>query len=149
MKHTVTRLYKDKGTAKPELYPQGRFNDKPCRWCKTIFSPKAPSHHYCCDKCKFDTRRDSYYMKNYGVTLEYAEALYNKQGGKCAICRSDGYALHGKAEFKLSLDHCHKTGKVRGFLCADCNRGLGLFRDSVASLRQAAAYLESSTTSKS
>ena len=146
MEGTVTRKYKDKGTAKPELYPQGRFNDKPCKWCAQVFSPKATSHHYCGERCKFDARRDSYYRQQYGISLKEAEELYDAQDGRCAICRSSGYDLHGAEVFKLSLDHCHTTGKVRGFLCADCNRGLGLFRDNILSLKSAIHYLERSTT---
>ena len=59
--------------------------------------------------------------------------LERDQGNHCAICpRSD--ALH--------LDHCHATGRVRGFLCQPHNMGIGLLDDNPAILRAAAAYLE-------
>jgi hypothetical protein len=41
----------------------------------------------------------------------------------------------------LMLDHCHKTGKFRGWLCLKCNSGLGMFRDSQMLLLKAFAYL--------
>lgn len=42
----------------------------------------------------------------------------------------------------VDIDHNHVTGKVRGLLCYNCNRGLGMFRDDVMSLREAANYVE-------
>jgi hypothetical protein len=53
----------------------------------------------------------------------------------CAICGDVG---------SLCVDHCHRTGKVRGFLCGRCNPALGGFRDDPALLREAALYIESS-----
>lgn len=41
----------------------------------------------------------------------------------------------------LALDHCHKTGIFRGWLCGKCNRGLGLLGDNLESLQKAIIYL--------
>jgi hypothetical protein len=55
----------------------------------------------------------------------------------CEICginpAKDAPALH--------LDHCHETGKFRGWLCGKCNMGLGRFGDNIAGLERAVAYL--------
>jgi hypothetical protein len=43
---------------------------------------------------------------------------------------------------RLAIDHNHKTGAVRGLLCAACNRGLEGFKDSPARLQAAIKYLQ-------
>ena len=69
----------------------------------------------------------------YGITIEDYEAMSEKQNGKCAICY--------KTNIKLHVDHNHETGEVRGLLCGNCNRGLGLFKDHFYYLDRAAEYL--------
>jgi hypothetical protein len=69
----------------------------------------------------------------YGLTPQQYFDLMKKHGGKCAICGSDK---------KLGIDHCHKTKKIRGILCGDCNRGLGLFKDNQEFLLKAVNYLK-------
>nr|WP_255450009.1 endonuclease VII domain-containing protein [Skermania sp. ID1734] len=46
-------------------------------------------------------------------------ALWRIQGGSCAICRR----ANGTTR-RLSVDHCHRTGQVRGLLCRPCNSAL-------------------------
>lgn len=55
----------------------------------------------------------------YGITLEQYDSMYAELGGLCMIC-----GMPGKQK-KLFIDHCHKTGKVRGLLCCACNLWLG------------------------
>lgn len=75
--------------------------------------------------------------KLYGLTPEDYDTLLKKQRGRCAICRSDT----PRAQRDWHVDHCHKTGKVRGLLCHKCNVGLGHFGDSVKLLGKAIEYL--------
>jgi|SRR6266576_5149635 len=60
------------------------------------------------------------------------------QGGKCAIC---GYSKRTAKDKRLSVDHDHATGKVRGLLCSQCNTAIGMLRESLALLGAAAVYL--------
>lgn len=64
--------------------------------------------------------------------------MLKTQGGRCAICPKK-VSLDGKA---LSVDHCHTSGKIRGLLCSECNRGIGYFTDNPELLEAAAAYLK-------
>jgi Autographiviridae endonuclease VII len=70
----------------------------------------------------------------YGISAAEYDALLAKQGGVCAICRK-----HSKR--RLCVDHCHRTGTVRGLLCDRCNLGLGSLKEDQASLVAALAYL--------
>lgn len=83
-------------------------------------------------------------VKRYGLTLDQYDALYQSQGGVCAICgrvNANGY--------RLSIDHDHaccagkSCGKcVRGLLCGKCNLTLGNAEDEAERLRRAADYLD-------
>lgn len=74
----------------------------------------------------------------FGMTIAEYDALMEKQGGVCAICR--GVETHGTFTH-LAVDHCHQTNQVRGLLCNQCNRALGGFRDDPERLRRAIEYL--------
>lgn len=133
-------------TASPDKYPQGRFNEKPCRECKEIYSPKAPSHLYCSDDCADNGTTRNYLRKNYGITLEEYKEMVVNSGGKCNICGDVGFTMNRNQRSPLVIDHCHATGKVRGLLCHNCNRALGLFKDNIQTLETAIRYLEGATT---
>ena len=72
-------------------------------------------------------------MRRYGVGDAEVAAMIEAQGGWCAICDGPLERPH--------VDHCHKTGKVRGILCFNCNAGLGKFGDDVEVMRLAVEYL--------
>lgn len=88
------------------------------------------------------SKRSQYFKSRYGLTLdEYIEKL-KAQDFLCAIC---GVELPTSGPH-THLDHCHKSGKIRAFLCTNCNRGLGHFQDSIENLKSAVTYLESHST---
>jgi hypothetical protein len=72
----------------------------------------------------------------YGITAEEYQELYEAQGGKCWICRRATGASR-----RLSVDHDHKTGKVRGLLCRTCNSHLGHLRDDPEAALRVVTYL--------
>ena len=72
--------------------------------------------------------------KKYGITKEQWDEMFIDQDGLCWIC--------GVEMKPPQVDHDHGTKEVRGLLCKQCNHGLGMFKDNVASLRKAIEYLE-------
>lgn len=78
--------------------------------------------------------RDRTRARRYGLSLQEFRALLARQAHACAICR--------KSVQRLCVDHCHSTGKVRGFLCDKCNRGLGCYDDDPNLTAAATAYLK-------
>lgn len=76
-------------------------------------------------------------IKNYNITIEDYKKMLNDQNGVCAICfRED------KKGRKLCVDHNHDTGKVRGLLCGNCNKLLGMAGDDKKILSRSIKYLE-------
>jgi hypothetical protein len=79
----------------------------------------------------------------FNLTIEDYENLLEEQEGKCAICGvTENKTVGTMKTHNFCVDHDHETGKVRGLLCNNCNRGLGLLKDSEELLRKAARYVE-------
>lgn len=70
----------------------------------------------------------------YNLSEEKYIKLLELQDNKCKICNEE--------LTKPNVDHCHKTGKVRGILCRGCNHGLGNFKDNTELLMKAKEYLD-------
>jgi hypothetical protein len=75
-------------------------------------------------------------IKKYGITLNDYNSLLLKQNGCCKICCEPH-----KENKTLAVDHCHKTGKVRGLLCHHCNTAIGLLKENPIFLNNAINYL--------
>lgn len=104
--------YKDKYKAKTYDWK----NKNPEKWKERAF------------KNKLSTR--------YGISVEFYEDRLKVQHNRCAICLN-----HCKTRKKLSIDHCHATGKFRGLICNSCNLGLANFNDDPGLLQAAARYI--------
>jgi len=120
---------------------------KKCSKCKEFkiitefFKDKARKDGYepCCKICAMNKKDNNEYKRKYGITLDIYNEMAKAQDYKCKICST---AKPGTRVNRFSVDHCHKTGIVRGLLCGACNRALGQFKDSPEFLRNAADYLE-------
>ena len=77
--------------------------------------------------------------KKYGITPEQFDELLKKQSARCAICGKSGSGRIGGG--RLLVDHCHKTGAVRGLLCHQCNSAIGMLNDDVDVVASAFRYL--------
>lgn len=114
--------------------------------CKTCSTEKALDNFYKrtenntyrneCKECHIERQR----IHKLGVTNVDYEKMFIEQHGQCGICNSK---LNSSRYTKFAVDHCHKTHKIRGLLCTNCNTALGLFKDSTITLTNAIDYLES------
>lgn len=88
--------------------------------------------------------RSSHLMHCFNISLDDYFELLKKQNNACAICGDTEISIDHRTNKvrNLAVDHDEKTGDVRGLLCSRCNRGLGMFRDSVDYLENAINYLE-------
>ena len=89
-----------------------------------------------------DRYLDRYLRRKYGISLVHYRMFLMEQNGRCAVCHRTPEEVGGRHKL-LDVDHNHQTGEVRGLLCTDCNRAIGMLSDDPARLRAAAAYLES------
>lgn len=104
-----------------------------------------------CNECENVKSKESYYRNRetkllsirrvklrmrYGITPEEYEKRLVEQAGRCAICKQE------PSKQRLAVDHCHKTGRIRGLLCSSCNHGLGNFKDSPNLLDKAIKYID-------
>jgi hypothetical protein len=114
-------------------------------WCKECACKNGRFHHSKRMKEQPEIYREksrqAYISRKFGFSLEEYKERLAQQGSACAICEvkllTSGPLTH--------LDHSHKTGKIRAFLCTNCNRGLGHFQDSPELLSRAKVYLETHT----
>lgn len=84
-----------------------------------------------------DYERDKRLRHNYGITAIEYKAMLEQQKGLCAICKDP----LGQAR-RICVDHDHRTKKVRGLLCSNCNFMLGHSRDDVTILSSGITYLQ-------
>jgi hypothetical protein len=94
-------------------------------------------------KYRYPLRNKKNKLKKYGLSIEEYEKMLSSQNGVCSICNKEETrkGKNGKV-LPLNVDHCHKTGKVRGLLCHLCNVSLGGFQDSEEILLKAINYLK-------
>lgn len=129
-----------------EVYLWEKTGEKTCSHCK-VFKPlqefektqrKSGGNSYSswCKRCTAQMHLDRR-VKKYDLTAEEWERVLDIQNHGCAIC--------GRAEStftkRLSVDHDHKTGLLRGALCWHCNHLLGEANDDPEKLMLAFLYL--------
>lgn len=112
-------------------------------YCKDCANQKARDwHNKNKDNPDYTKNKRSRRIQNvYGINLETYQNKLLSQQCKCAICKTDLPMSGGFTH----LDHDHLTGKIRDFLCTNCNRGLGHFKDNKDILMEAINYLQAHT----
>jgi Recombination endonuclease VII len=77
-------------------------------------------------------------LRKYGITLEQYDAMVKAQGTLCKLCR---LPLFDEPR-KPVIDHCHRTGEVRGVIHNRCNVAIGMLKDDPMLVKRALEYLE-------
>lgn len=109
-----------------------------CKNCESSYKKEYEAKNL--EKDYLGTRlkqRANNLKRMFGMSIEEYEDKAKQQNNVCAIC--GGVCKSGK---RLAVDHDHKTGKIRGLLCGNCNGGLGKFQDNPELLIKAAEYLK-------
>lgn len=81
----------------------------------------------------------------YGINYKDYLELLEKQNHRCAICNlilEETKSNNGRENKHFNIDHDHKTGKIRGLLCTNCNRGTGMFSHNPLILFNAIKYIK-------
>ena len=120
-------------------------------WCKLCHTKAAKEHYWknreriCRKSREANSKPLNKYkryvferLKLYGLTEQDMRDMMDNQRGCCAICKNS--LDSGKKQIP-QVDHCHRTGKVRGLLCDICNVGLGHFKDNPLLLEEAKQYV--------
>lgn len=146
--HGVCRLCHREGANKRRNSNRPEFNAKmandraanPEKWdkiYKKAYQNKREEHGDLLSLIKVCEKRK--------ITLEQYFSMVEKQDNKCGICRKEETCIDGRSKDKsprrLSIDHCHRTGKVRGLLCHACNTAIGKFKDDIELLQKAVKYI--------
>lgn len=102
--------------------------------CKDCAQDMPPSARQYCPPCAETRRWNRSLQARYGINPDFYDWLLESQGYVCAGCRCS-------TPGRLHVDHDHSTGHVRGLLCGNCNRALGLLGDDVTTLNRLVDYL--------
>jgi hypothetical protein len=112
---------------------QDRHNHTQCRECINertyAWRRKNPGWHL-----------KDYLRRTYGISLEEYQVMVIAQDNRCAICLQIPNGV-GKQNQRLHVDHDAITGKVRGLLCGNCNRAIGMLSHDSEIIQRAVDYL--------
>lgn len=125
LKKPAEDFYKDK-SKKTGLNPR-------CKKCMDISTIHYRNNH----RLEYQKYTHKKGIERKGITLEEYDRLFENQKGVCKIC-----GKINKDGRRLEIDHCHKTGKIRGLLCKRCNSAMGYFNDDIQLLKLTVRYLE-------
>lgn len=122
--------------------------ERKCRLCKEVKSidcfglsrGHSLGYNHACKECRRKNALKTN-IKRYGISIEEFEDILSNQGGGCGICgQKESVSFDGK-KTRLSVDHNHSSGGIRGVLCRKCNAAIGLLNDDAELVQRAADYI--------
>lgn len=141
------KMYHCSTCGKEKTRNNGKIKRLICVLCEAVRAKKwrEENQEYVKAKKNAEYRQNPLKLKNkslktiYGINLDQYNKLLASQKELCAVCNTQESSKRNKY---LSVDHCHKTGVIRGLLCSNCNRALGLLKDNKNVLMAMISYLE-------
>lgn len=123
-----------------EFYKDTRRKSGASSWCRECWKSYEAARR---EKLGVRGRKERKLKYLYGMSINEYTSLLKLQNNVCAVCGGKETVINNKSAKlqKLSVDHDHKTGKIRGLLCTACNKGLGLLNDDFNILLKAYDYL--------
>lgn len=92
-----------------------------------------------------DQKWEKRFLRERGRTVPLSKheirIVARRHVGPCDICGTTKPGGHGSKNGRFHVDHCYKSLRIRGVLCANCNQGLGKFKDDPKMLDLAISYL--------
>jgi hypothetical protein len=113
------------------------YKDNPEKIAVLREKDKEYRKEYYSDPKRREQYRIWYIIREYNLSEEDYLKLLEKQNNKCKICNKPE-----KSGRNLAIDHCHKTNKIRGLLCNQCNRALGYLKEDINLFEAAIKYLK-------
>ena len=112
---------------------------KTCIYCGTQKKiTEFPKHRASFDE--YDSRCKSC-KSNREKTVRNIKKMSPPKPERCDCCGQKPKEGNGRRKVGLALDHCSKTNTFRGWLCGDCNKGIGLLGDNINGIKKALDYL--------
>lgn len=126
---TCKKILDDSNFSKCEINKEWRT----CKDCKKQYGEKRKTY-----------QKNIRLIAEYGITIDEYNIMLSEQKNVCRICKKPENIIHYKSKMpkELSVDHCHKTGRVRGLLCSKCNIVIGNALDDISILESAILYLK-------
>ena len=108
-----------------------------CMPCHNAYRRERHALHYKLDP---EEARRRNYKRNYDITEETYQRMFEQQGGVCAACGRPEIRTNARIKGRLQVDHDHVTGQVRALLCLNCNAALGVLKDDPQRIEALLAY---------
>lgn len=115
-------------------------DERPCGYCGEIFTSRDGRQLYCSDLCGRTSKGLRQARLLYGLEPDLYRDILKRQQGVCAVCRQPERTVRNRL---MAVDHDHVTGQIRGLLCSQCNRAIGMLGDDPDRITAAARYVRS------
>ena len=146
---TCRKVNIDYAKVKREQLGLKYYDGSPCKTCgntlrytssRNCVECQKKNRHWYEDKSNQTDKKFHQIKHNYGIDKDEWYWMLKEQNYQCKICKKEMNIEKNSSD--ICVDHDHKTGKVGGLLCSNCNKGLGNFKDDVVALQSAIIYIK-------